>query len=151
MFDEGVVEVSFLLSVHEDGQRETAEHADLLLHDPWGGARLGAQYRTRIKVVDAESKGMTADATLTTLTYDDGSSGSEDSGEIDTIAGTITYVTVVAKNAFGRRRRFGGDHFAVWVEVREEAEDDDGDDENVGSSVRETNGRRDDHILSMPR
>lgn len=136
MFDEGVVELSFLVGIHEDGRRETAEKFDVFLYDPWGGARLGSQQRTRVEIIDAESSGTTTVATFTTLHHDRDEDGGSDTGsvvEIGAIAGRVTNVTVVARDALGRRRRFGGDLFAVWVEGREEGS---GDDEKGALSVR---------------
>lgn len=128
VFEEGVVELSFLVGIHEDGRRETVEKFDVFLYDPWGGARLGSQQRTRVEIIDAESSGTTTVATFTTLHYDrdeDGGSMGSVVG-IGTITGRVTNVNVVARDALGRARRFGGDLFAVWVEGREE----------VGADVR---------------
>ncbi|CAM9523958.1 unnamed protein product, partial [Hapterophycus canaliculatus] len=57
VFNPGVVETSILLGVHEDGKAEPDEKFDLLLFEPWGGARLGAQRRTTVTIVDAEGNG----------------------------------------------------------------------------------------------
>lgn len=137
VFEEGMVELSFLVGIHEDGKRETVETFDVFLYDPWGGARLGSQQRTRVEIVDAESSGTTTAAPFTTLycnrDEDRGSTGSV--VEINAIAGKVTKVDVVARDALGRARRFGGDLFAVWVEGREEA----GVDDEIGAlSVRKT-------------
>eukprot|EP00752_Nemacystus_decipiens_P001537 g1506.t1 len=57
IFAAGVVELSILLSIHEDGEAEDDEHFDLFLYEPWGGARVGSQHRTRVTIYDAEADG----------------------------------------------------------------------------------------------
>lgn len=117
VFAPGEVELSLLLSVHEDGEPETNEFFDLFLYDPWGGARLGSQQRTRVTVVDAQTNSSTSDHTLTTF-YLGGEEG--EAGDTQSIVAGITYnVTLVAKDALGRNRGFGGDVFAAWIEAKE--------------------------------
>lgn len=79
-FAPGVVELSFLVGVHPDGVPEESEFFDLSLEGPWGGARLGAQHRTRVTVVDADGNGTTTDYAKTTASeYGDLTDGSKDS------------------------------------------------------------------------
>ena len=67
VFARGAVELSFLISVHQDGETESSEFFDLVLYDPWGGARLGAQHRTRVTIVDAQTNSSTSDHNLTSF------------------------------------------------------------------------------------
>lgn len=117
VFAPGEVELSLLLSVHEDGEPESNEFFDLFLYDPWGGARLGAQQRTRVTVVDAQSNSSTSDHTLTAFYLGEGEGEAGDTHSI--VAGTVDNVTLVSKDVLGRERGFGGDVFAVWVEAKE--------------------------------
>ncbi|CAM9146088.1 unnamed protein product, partial [Ectocarpus sp. 8 AP-2014] len=138
VFDPGVVELSILLGVHEDGEAETEEYFDLFLLEPWGGARLGSQQRTRVTILDAESNGTVTHHSTTSLLFDrDSSDGiiyeeetqssgydadDDDDSDVVVVAGTLGNVTLVAKDALGRLRGFGGDVFEAWVEVRGEEE-----------------------------
>lgn len=115
VFAPGQVELSLLLSIHEDGEPESNEFFDMILYDPWGGARLGSQHRTRVTVIDAQTNSSSSDHTFTTF-YLGGEE--DDAGEAYSIvAGTVENVTLVAKDALGRERGFGGDVFAAWVEA----------------------------------
>lgn len=132
-----MVELSILLGVHEDGEAETDEYFDLFLLEPWGGARLGSQQRTRVTILDAESNGTVTHHSTTSLLFDrDSSDGfdyeeevqtsgydaddDDDSDAVVVVAGTLENVTLVARDALGRLRGFGGDVFEAWVEVRGE-------------------------------
>ncbi|CAM9128397.1 unnamed protein product, partial [Laminaria digitata] len=116
VFAPGEVELSFLLSVHEDGEPENNEFFYLFLYDPWGGARLGAQQRTLVTVVDAQTNSSAIDHTLTTFYLGQGEGEAGDTHAI--VAGAVDNVTIVTKDALGRERGFGGDVFAVWVEAK---------------------------------
>lgn len=138
VFTPGVVELSILLGVHEDGEVETDEHFDLFLYEPWGGARLGSQQRTRVTILDAESNGTVTHHSESALFYPESSDdydGDDDEEEeeetaddddvvvVDVVAGTLENATIVAKDALGGLRGFGGDVFDAWVEVRGEQEE----------------------------
>ncbi|CAM9996213.1 unnamed protein product, partial [Ectocarpus sp. 12 AP-2014] len=140
VFDHGVVEISILLGVHEDGEVETEEYFDLFLLEPWGGARLGSQQRTRVTILDAESNGTVTDHSTTSLLFDressedydheeetqtsgyDADDDDDDSEVVVVAAGTLGNATLVARDALGRLRGFGGNVFEAWVEVRGEKE-----------------------------
>lgn len=109
--------MSFLLNIHQDGEPEGNEYFDLFLYEPWGGARLGSQQRTRVTIIDADSNGTTTDYSLTTFYSDEDVSETE---EIHVLAGAVNSLTLVAKDAFGRARGFGGGVFTIWVDAREE-------------------------------
>lgn len=135
-----MVEISILLGVHEDGEAETEEYFDLFLLEPWGGARLGSQQRTRVTIFDAESNGTVTHHSTTSLLFDrdssedydyeeetqtsgyDADDDDDDSDVVVVVAGTLGNVTLVARDALGRLRGFGGDIFEAWVEVRGEEE-----------------------------
>lgn len=133
MFAPGVVELSILLGIHEDGEAEDDEHFDLFLYEPWGGARLGSQHRTRVKIHDAETGGAVTHHSQSALHFDGSGDGSGDayddgSGEGEAaaaagqgdiaVAGTVQSATLVARDALGGLRGFGGDVFEAWMEVR---------------------------------
>ncbi|CAM9174743.1 unnamed protein product, partial [Chrysoparadoxa australica] len=48
VFDEGVIELSFLVTIHDDGEQEGDEAFDLYLYAPRHGAVLGPQSQTRL-------------------------------------------------------------------------------------------------------
>lgn len=137
VFAPGVVELSILLGVHEDAEAEAHEQFDLFLYEPWGGARLGSQHRTRVTINDAETGGAaTTHHSRSALHYDDPGDGgdvyddgSEEMGPAASargdvvIAGTAKSATLVARNALGGLRGFGGDAFEARVEVRGAAEE----------------------------
>lgn len=128
-----MVDLSILLSIHEDGKAESDEHFDLFLYEPWGGARLGSQHRTRVTIIDADITGAVTHLSESTVHYvssgDSGDVYDDGSGEEKTaaaaavawgnsvVAGTVENATIVARNALGGLRGFGGDLFEVWVEV----------------------------------
>lgn len=116
VFAPGVVELSFLISVHQDGEPEPNEYFDLFLDEPWGGARLGAQQRTRITVIDHDSNGSTTDHMLSEWMDASVAVGFGDD-RVQAIAGVTSNFTVVSRDALGRERGQGGDVFAVWVEA----------------------------------
>lgn len=116
IFLPGVVELSFLLGVFQDGVSEGNEYFDIFLHQPWGGARLGAQHRTRVTVVDVDGNGTTTDPLLTGVFVDD---SEVDGGETVVVAGIVNNATLVARDTLGGARRQGGDVFVAWVEGRE--------------------------------
>lgn len=133
IFAPGVVELSILLGIHEDGEAEDDEHFDLFLYEPWGGARLGSQHRTRVTIHDAETGGAVTHHSQTALHYADPGDGSDaydddGTGEGETaaaitgqgdviVAGVVQNATLVARDALGGLRGFGGDVFEAWVEV----------------------------------
>lgn len=134
VFAPGVVELSILLGIHEDGEAEPDEHFDLFLYKPWGGARLGSQHRARVTILDAELGGAVTHHSQSTL-HLDGSGGGSDAYDVGSweektvateqgddavvaVAGTLQNATLVARNALGGLRGFGGDVFEAWVEVR---------------------------------
>ncbi len=156
IFSPGVVELSILFGIHEDGEVETDEYFDLFLHAPWGGARLGSQKRTRVTVKDAESDGAVSHHATSALhfdpigggdtssqSYDESRDGVEtpnphdddgdDASGIVVEAGTVQNGTLVAKDAMGGLRGFGGEVFTAWVEVREAGFDGEGTDSSVGN------------------
>lgn len=137
VFAPGVVELSILLGIHEDGEAETDEHFDLFLYEPWGGARLGSQHRTRVTIIDAETVGAATHHSQSALHHDDpgDSGGAYDDGAGDgetaatargdvVVAGTVENATLVARNALGELRGFGGDVFEAWVEARGAVEEE---------------------------
>lgn len=157
-----MVELSILVGIHEDGEVENDEYFDLLLHAPWGGARLGSQQRTRVTVKDAESDGAVAHHATSALHFDptdDGGSSSQsyhesgegvetsnakddddeddddgdDASSIVVEAGTVQNGTLVAKDAMGGLRGFGGDVFTAWVEVKVAGVDGEGTDSLSGN------------------
>lgn len=147
-FTSGVVELSFLLSIHQDGEaHETGEYFDLILYQPWGGARLGAQQRTRVTIVDANSYNGTSAMTdhRQTFFHDGGDDTfnardrAEMGGKSDIFvrAGRVNNATIVAKDSSGRGRGYGGDLHAIWVESMGFG-DDEGDDDKEDSSLHLT-------------
>lgn len=156
VFNPGVVEMSILLGVHQDGEAETDEKFDLLLFEPWGGARLGSQQRTTVTIVDAEGNGTVPHHSTTSVHHhqDDGDEygdawevGEEDAsadasefvdgddGRITVVAGTVNNATLVARDALGRLTGFGGDVFDAWVEVSRGAGGLNGDDADPLSTI----------------
>lgn len=140
------MELSFLVSVHQDGEAEGGEYFDLSLHQPWGGARLGAQQRTRVTIIDAESNGSRTDHALTTWFDEEGDVGEGGEEYIYVVAGAINNATIVARDALGNERGFGGDVFAAWVEGRGEDSDEDG-----GTTVRASCNRKDTYVQLFER
>eukprot|EP00903_Cladosiphon_okamuranus_P013586 g12653.t2 len=130
VFAPGVVELSILLGIHEDWEVEPDEHFDLFLYEPWGGARLGSQHRARVTIHDVDIGGEVTHHSQSTLHLDSSdaygvgpweeemvATGWHD-GVVVGVAGTVQNGTLVARNALGGLRGFGGDAFEAWVEVR---------------------------------
>lgn len=132
VFAPGVVVLSILLGIHEDGEAEPDEHFDLFLYEPWGGARLGSQHRARVTISDAETSGAVTHHSRSALHYHDLGGESADAYEDGSgvgktvasargdvvVAGMVQNATLVARDAVGGLRGFGGDVFDAWVEVR---------------------------------
>ncbi|KAJ8601307.1 hypothetical protein CTAYLR_007233 [Chrysophaeum taylorii] len=98
-FSPGIVELSFLVTVHDDRDAEFDETAVFELLAPDGGATLGPQRRATLTVLDDD------DASRTTARY------SLFGGDWRGVAGVASEVVVHAFSGTGARRRVGGDMF----------------------------------------
>ncbi|KAJ1455738.1 hypothetical protein M885DRAFT_440724 [Pelagophyceae sp. CCMP2097] len=102
-FAPGVVELSFLVTIHDDRLLEADEECAFRLHSPAGGAVLGPQRTTVLTIRDD-------DAFRTAARY------SRWRGDWHGVAGVPSGIYVVAHSAFGQISRIGGDRFVVEVE-----------------------------------
>jgi hypothetical protein len=103
-FEDGVVQVSFLLTVHEDRVREGEETFRLALRDPTGAAVLGPQRTARVTILDNDSPQTRPDFSTAT-----------GPGLVGTMAGTNVSFRVQAVSASQLLQTHGGDRYVVEV------------------------------------
>lgn len=101
-FGDGVVELSFLVSIHDDRVFEVDETAIFELLGVSGGATLGPQRRTELKIVDDDA-------------YRTSAANSIIRGDWRGVAGVPSDFVIAAFSGAGEPMRVGGDYFLVEV------------------------------------
>ena len=101
-FPEGVVSLTFLVTVHDDPWLEEDETFRLWLHEPTGGATLGPQQMALVTVLDDEL--WRTNASLTTA---------HGRGSRYGVAGAVSTFLVRARTSAGRNQTAGGNLFNI--------------------------------------
>lgn len=102
-FDPGVVELSFLVSIHDDRHHEDDETAIFELFQADGGATLGPQKRTELTIIDDDAHRTSAKFSLF-------------GGDWRGVAGEVSNLAIAAYSGAGNQVRVGGSHFLVELE-----------------------------------
>ncbi|CAM9298355.1 unnamed protein product, partial [Choristocarpus tenellus] len=118
VFESGTTEMSFLLSIHQDGIPESDETFNLLLENPRGGARLGAQRKTSVEIIDGDRNGSTDPSLTWAIGHITNITGEHALGtkKVEGVAGETGNLTLVSMDSEGQPRGEGGDIYTAWVE-----------------------------------
>ena len=116
VFEQGVIEKTFLITIHDDRQVEGDERFQVILHDPRGGASLGHQKSTIVTIIDDDGRQTdTRNTGIATSTGRRLSSGSSLGDLFSVIAGEVNTYMIQATRGDGTAQTTGGDVYNMEI------------------------------------
>jgi hypothetical protein len=103
-FNEGIVELSFLITIIDDNIPEENEVFQVVLETPNGGGSVGAQFRTNVTIIDDDIPLLAAKLTYPLTT------------SLNVKAMEPLQAIIEAHSADGQVMRLGGNHFLSIIE-----------------------------------